>query len=100
MKLLEEIKFLFSGVFEILFGEDFANIDPILKPSARAEFGDYQANFAMSLAKKLKKSPRDIANLVVTELSNNKKFNQVFEKIEIAGPGFINLWLNTNNLKV
>ena len=98
MKLLEEIKFLFSGVFETLFGEDFANTDPILKPSARAEFGDYQANFAMSLAKKLKKSPRDIANLVVAELSNNKKFNQVFEKIEIAGPGFINLWLNTNNL--
>ena len=37
------------------------NLDPQLKPASKAEFGDYQVNGALNLAKTLKQSPRDIA---------------------------------------
>lgn len=56
--------------------------------------GDFSTNVAMELAKTLRKNPRDIANNIVT----NVKDNDIIERIEIAGPGFINFYLNTNYL--
>ena len=53
------------------------------------KFGDYSTSIAMKLAKELKKAPRSIAEELVEELSKN----EVFEKVEIAGPGFINFYL-------
>ena len=47
--------------------------------------GDYATNVAMQLARTLKKNPREIANLLITDLRNDD-----IEKVEIAGPGFIN----------
>jgi len=58
--------------------------------SGKPEFGDYQFNGAMALAKKLKRNPRDIA----TELMVFLKEKPLIEKVEVAGPGFINIWLN------
>ncbi|MCW8093128.1 arginine--tRNA ligase [Alteromonas sp. ASW11-130] len=58
--------------------------------SARPEFGDYQFNGAMALAKTLKQKPRDIAQQIVDHV----KLDDVAEKLEIAGPGFINIHLN------
>lgn len=55
-------------------------------PCSQEEFGHYQCNSAMRLAKKLKKSPKEIASTIADRI--DKGF---FEKIEIAGPGFINL---------
>lgn len=65
------------------------NANPVIQLAARPEFGDYQANFAMGLAKELKKNPREVAALVVENLKENK----MFSKLEIAGPGFINITL-------
>ena len=55
------------------------------------EFGDFATNVAMAAAKKAKKSPREVANLVKQALESHSGF---LEKIEVAGPGFINLYLN------
>ncbi len=63
-------------------------------PSKKAGFGDYQANGAMGAAKIAKAKPRDIAQQIVDQLTQNAAFNQCVSKIEIAGPGFINLTLN------
>lgn len=67
-----------------------SNVDPVLKATQDPKFGDYQANFAMALAKKLNLKPREIAEAVAQHLSSN-----YFSKIEVAGPGFINLWLDS-----
>ncbi|HSR74235.1 MAG TPA: arginine--tRNA ligase, partial [Sulfurovum sp.] len=58
--------------------------------ATKAEFGDFQFNGAMALSKKLGKNPREIATLIIENLD----LTGVLAKAEIAGPGFINLWLN------
>ncbi|GGW74165.1 arginine--tRNA ligase [Alteromonas halophila] len=58
--------------------------------SARPEFGEYQFNGAMALAKKLKQKPRDIADNIV----NTVKLSDIADKLEVAGPGFINVHLS------
>jgi len=58
--------------------------------ATKPEFGDYQFNGAMALSKKLGKNPREIANDILSHLD----LTGVLSKAEIAGPGFINLWLN------
>lgn len=58
--------------------------------SARPEFGEYQFNGAMALAKTLKQKPRDIAQQIVEQV----RLSDIASKLEIAGPGFINIHLN------
>ncbi|MCW8107704.1 arginine--tRNA ligase [Alteromonas ponticola] len=58
--------------------------------SARPEFGDYQFNGAMGLAKTLKQKPRDIAQ----QIEEKVQLDDVASKLEIAGPGFINIHLS------
>ena len=58
--------------------------------ATKPEFGDYQYNGAMALAKKLNTNPREIA----TKIANKLEKNEIFSKVEVAGPGFINLTLN------
>ena len=57
--------------------------------------GDYSTNVAMRLTKQLKMKPQDIAATLKEELL--AKLNEV-EKIEIAGPGFINFWLKKSSM--
>lgn len=64
--------------------------NPAVNPSARAQFGDYQANGVMGAAKKLKTNPRELAQQVLEHLH----ISDIAEKVEIAGPGFINIHLN------
>jgi arginyl-tRNA synthetase len=68
------------------FGAEHAGVDPMVRRSERA---DYQADLAMSLAKQLKRGPREVADAVVAKLD----VADVCERVEIAGPGFINLTL-------
>ena len=58
--------------------------------SKKAEFGDYQANGAMAAAKALGKKPREVAQSIV----DNLDLDGIAEKVEIAGPGFINIYLD------
>ena len=71
------------------YGDEYANTDPLITTATKPEFGDYQCNVAMSLAKRLKSSPRDVAATIVATV----KLDEYFETPEIAGPGFLNLRL-------
>ena len=64
--------------------------NPALSISNRANFGDYQANGVMGAAKKLKTNPRELAATVVEHLA----LDGIASKIELAGPGFINIHLD------
>ena len=75
----------------ILAGAD-ENVEPLVRQSGKPEFGDYQANGAMGAAKKLGMNPRDFAQKILA----NVNLDGVAEKLEIAGPGFINIFLNKN----
>ena len=61
----------------------------------RSEFGDFATNIAMQLAGKLSKNPRKIAEELAGELSKN----EIFETIEVAGPGFLNLRVSAKKLE-
>ena len=61
----------------------------VIKQSQKAEFGQYQANGVMGAAKKLKMNPRELAAQVIEALDL-----PLAEKVEIAGPGFINIHLD------
>lgn len=64
--------------------------DAQLHPSTKAQFGDYQANGVMSAAKKQRIPPRELAERVLEHLD----LSDIAKKVEIAGPGFINIFLN------
>ena len=67
-----------------------AGTNPAISLSNRPQFGDYQANGVMGAAKKLKTNPRELATKVVAELD----LDGIASKIELAGPGFINIHLD------
>ena len=58
--------------------------------TANPEFGDYQCNAAMALGKKLKLSPRRVAETAVEHAGGH----EAVERTEVAGPGFINIYLS------
>lgn len=60
-----------------------------LARSNRPEFGEYQFNGAMALAKKLKSNPREIAQQILEAV----ELDDIAESLDIAGPGFINVKL-------
>ena len=63
---------------------------PILALSGKPQFGDYQANGAMAAAKRLKSNPRELAEKIIQLV----ELDGVADKLEIAGPGFINIHLS------
>lgn len=66
--------------------------NPAVSISSRPQFGDYQANGVMGAAKKLKTNPRALATTVVEHLD----LEGIATKVELAGPGFINIHLCTD----
>ena len=67
-----------------------ADCEPQVRQSAKIQFGDYQANGVMAVAKKLGMAPRQLAEQVLSHLD----LNGIASKVEIAGPGFINIFLD------
>ncbi|MGA3292313.1 MAG: arginine--tRNA ligase [Candidatus Microgenomates bacterium] len=61
-------------------------------------FGDYSSNIALVLAQKEKKNPREVAESLVEKLNKENNLKSITEKIEVAGPGFINFWLKRDVL--
>lgn len=81
------------------FPTKVGEIDPDMLEITEAtqeKFGHYQFNGAMKLTKLLGENPRQIAEKIVSALNTLPDSNTLFSKIEIAGPGFINLSLNSN----
>jgi arginyl-tRNA synthetase len=75
-------------------GADYAGTDPLLGLSSNPKFGDYQANMAMGLSKKLGQQPRAIAQSIV----DNLDVSEICEVPQIAGPGFINFTVKPSYL--
>ncbi len=69
-----------------------------LVPASKPEFGDFQINCALSLAKEIKQPPRDIAKQIADQLQQDNDFVKICNPPLIAGPGFINLSINSNTL--
>ena len=67
-----------------------ADCEPQVRQSAKVQFGDYQANGVMAVAKKLGMAPRQLADQVIARLD----LTGIASKVEIAGPGFINIFLD------
>ena len=71
-------------------GDDGPLPEFTLEPPRQAEHGDFACNAAMMLAKRLRQKPRDIATALVERLGDG---GGQIERTEVAGPGFLNLWL-------
>ncbi|HET6811849.1 MAG TPA: arginine--tRNA ligase [Acidimicrobiales bacterium] len=79
-----------QGAITAAFGPELAGADPVLRRAGQARFGDYQANAAMALSKRLGRPGREVADAIVGHLDGRG----VLAKVEVAGNGFINLTLD------
>ncbi|MDG2380522.1 MAG: arginine--tRNA ligase [Pirellulaceae bacterium] len=86
MNILHELRDRFRTTLERLITDPSAELD-MIRPAQDARFGDYQANCAMPLGKKLGKPPREVAQQITASL----QIDDFCHPAEIAGPGFINL---------
>lgn len=87
-ELENRIKELIENALDKLGVNNFN--DFIIEIPKDSKNGDFATNVAMKLAKVFKKNPRDIAS----DLVNNIEKDNFIDKIEIAGPGFINFYIN------
>jgi arginyl-tRNA synthetase len=78
-----------SAAILAAFGDEAAGADPLVAPARNPEFGDFQSNAAMPLAKRLSKKPREIAQALLEHL----QVEDLVEPPTIAGPGFLNFRL-------
>ena len=91
----EQLRLKLEQALVAAFGDEYAGVDPILVTASNPKFGDYQANVALSLSKRLGQQPRAIASAIVEKLD----VSDFCETPEIAGPGFINLKLKVAYLE-
>ncbi|MGO4956987.1 arginine--tRNA ligase [Luteococcus sp. Sow4_B9] len=71
-----------------------AGIDPEMRPATKPQFGHFQSNVALRLAKTEGKPPREVAAQIVEKL----ELDDLCEPLEIAGPGFINFRIKSDVL--
>ena len=86
---VERLSSAVATVARRMAGND--ELSPALDPSPRPEMGDYSTNAAMMLAGPLGRPPREIAAELAASIE--AELGAALEKTEIAGPGFINLFL-------
>ncbi len=84
----------FASAVGSVAGDACGPIDSQVRPAGDPKHGDYQCNAAMSLARRLKAKPREIAQRIVDAVD----LADIAEPLEIAGPGFINVRLRTEFL--
>ena len=94
MSPLELLKSRFAEALSGLADNPAEYLD-LIRVSQNPKFGDYQANLAMPLAKKIGQPPRQIAQTIIEKL----RWDDILEKPEIAGPGFINLRFKAETLE-
>jgi arginyl-tRNA synthetase len=88
MRIEQHLDQIATAVIRRATGEE---APALLKPTTDDRHGDYQLNAALPLAKRLNKNPRDIAVLIAEGMAKE----EMIEKAEVAGPGFINLTLHS-----
>lgn len=90
--LKEEIK---AAVLKAGLAEESQIPNVVLETPKDKTHGDYSTNMAMQLARVAKKAPRQIAEEIVAHFDKGKAS---IEKLDIAGPGFINFYMNNQYL--
>ena len=93
MDIVDILKINIQNAFKKL-GHEINLNDIVIEHSRDANHGDYATNAAMKFSRLFSKSPRDVANLLINELDMEK-----IEKVEIAGPGFINFFIKNDSLQ-
>lgn len=84
-KLVQALEKSLKESFDFTAPENFIN----LEIPGRPEQGDYASNLAMRLTKELKRNPREIAQIIADYVQDL----ELIEKVEVAGPGFINFFI-------
>jgi len=94
ISIQEILSTAFSSAIAQAFGPEFSQADPQVRIAGNLAFGDFQANAAMGLSAKLGKAPRMIAG----EIQASLNLAGIAASLEIAGPGFINIKLESSFL--
>ncbi len=92
----DKLQTLLSDAIQVLIDNGSLSVDiPVIKIDRTRDksHGDFAANVAMMLAKPARKNPREIAQLIVDALPEN----DFVEKVDIAGPGFINFFVSSDS---
>jgi arginyl-tRNA synthetase len=93
---------LSNAITEIQASLDYPAMEVLIQLPKNPDHGDFTTNIAMQLAKKLRTSPREIAEKLTQQLISN--YPHLVNSVEIAGPGFINISINkdaiVNKLKL
>ena len=88
--MLFDVQSILEKAFvEALESLGYTDVNPIVVLATKPQFGDFQANGVLPLAKKLKVAPRQLAEQVMEAC----QLNDVIERMEVAGPGFINIFV-------
>jgi arginyl-tRNA synthetase len=99
-KVKDEIKDMVTTAIKNSVKEGLINIESIpeieIEEPKEKQHGDLAINTAMIMAKQAKMSPKKIAEIIVSKMDTSNTF---IEKIEVAGPGFINFFLNDKFLE-
>jgi arginyl-tRNA synthetase len=90
--LLQILQKQAKEALEKAFGQE---VSPEITISTQPQFGHYQCNNALKLAKELKANPREVAKKIIDAWDTS---GSMIAKMEIAGPGFINIFLDTQFL--
>jgi arginyl-tRNA synthetase len=93
MNLVENLKLNIQNAFKKL-GHELNVNDIVIEQSRDTAHGDYATNVAMKHCRLFAKSPRDVAPLIIEQLDMSN-----IDKVEIAGPGFINFFMKHDSLQ-
>ena len=93
MDIVESLKLNIQQAFAS-YGHEVSLNDIIIERSKDEAHGDYATNAAMKLSRLFAKNPREVASLIIEKLDQSS-----IEKIEIAGPGFINFFMKHDSLQ-
>lgn len=96
-KIREQIETVIKkAMSKAISGGDLPDIEipPIILEKPREEsFGDFSTNIAMQMARTAKKAPRQIAQIITENMDHSDTY---VEKVDVAGPGFINFYLDND----
>ena len=94
MDIVESLKLKIQASLNKL-GQAASLNDIIIEKSKDTAHGDYASNVAMKFSRASNKAPRDVASLIIDNIDM-----EGIDKIEIAGPGFINFFMKNDSLQV
>ncbi len=85
-----KIQVIIAQSVQAIYKLELSSDEIIIEIPRESKFGDYSTNIAMRMAKDLKLAPKVIAQALIDQLSQN---TEVFANLSLAGPGFINMFL-------